>query len=290
MPTRAFPLTHSPARIVSLVPSMTESLFELGMGDKVVGISDYCIYPADRVNRLPKVGGTKDARLENILHLQPDLVIANQEENSQETIRQIEKAGIPVWLTFPWTAADVLEDLWSLVGVCRSDAGARSLRVLEKMVEVARMATIDQLPLRYFCPIWEGRLADGEPWWMTFNGQTYSSDLLAILGGENVFAARQRRYPFGAEFGGEDEEAAGERDTRYPRVRLSEVIAAGPEWIVLPDEPYTFGEEDADTMRKLLESRLGTQIRVLRVEGSLITWPGTRIARALSELAPEFTA
>jgi iron complex transport system substrate-binding protein len=288
MPTRPFPLTHSPARIISLVPSMTESLFELGMGEKVVGISDYCIYPVDRVNRLPKVGGTKDAHLEDILRLRPDLVIANQEENSRETIEQIEEAGIAVWLTFPWTAADVLEDLWSLVGACRSDAGASSLRVLERMVDMARLASIDQPPLRYFCPIWEGRLVDGEPWWMTFNGQTYSSDLLAILGGENVFADRQRRYPLGADLGIEDEEAAGERDTRYPRVRLSEVVAARPNLVVLPDEPYAFGEEDAAAIQQRLDARLGTQIRVLRVEGSLITWPGTRIARALSELSPEF--
>jgi iron complex transport system substrate-binding protein len=289
MPSRPFPLLPgSPNRIVSLVPSTTESLFDLGLGGRLVGITDYCIHPAEQVKKLSKAGGTKNIRIEKIVELMPDLVIANQEENSREDIERLEGLGIPVWLTFPWTVSEAMEDLWNLIRACPTDAGFRTLRVLENTIEYTRLAASDKPPLRYFCPIWAGKIEDGEPWWMTFNGYTYSSDLLALLGGENVFAGRLRRYPIGADLGIEPEEPAGDQDTRYPRVRLREVVAAHPEMILLPDEPYRFEEGDAQSIRRMLEAQLGMEIKVMRIDGSLITWPGTRAARAVDILGEVF--
>src|SRR5689334_14238890 len=81
---REAPVGHAPRRVVSLVPSVTESLFELGVGDRLIAITDYCVYPAQEVARLPRIGGTKNPDVARIIAMQPDLVIVNQEENRKE--------------------------------------------------------------------------------------------------------------------------------------------------------------------------------------------------------------
>jgi len=278
-----------PQRIVSLVPSMTESLFNLGFGKFVVGITDYCIHPNADVDRLPRVGGPKNPRIEDILKLHPDLVIANQEENSQQTVSELIKNGISTWLTFPKTVDEAIADLWSLARLFRSENAQAMLRMIEKSVEYARMAAQDQPAVRYFCPIWYEIDPDGSPWWMTFNQDTFTNDLLSVMGGENVFSARERRYPIAADLGLALSEPSGDRDIRYPRVRLQDIIHSRPDVILLPDEPYPFGEKEAERLIAEFRDSANIDLLILHVEGSLITWPGTRIATAISELAPEFT-
>ena len=274
-----------PERIVSLVPSYTESLFDLGFGESVVGISDYCVRPAEGVGQLPRVGGPKNARVEDILKLKPDLVIANREENTREVVEALWKESIPVWVSFPLSVQDTIEDLYKIARLFRSEEALQRVQTIERSVEWARLAAEDQKPARYFCPIWQDRLETGEPWWMTFNHLTYTHDLLALFGGENVFAARSRRYPLLAELGLMAQEEPGERDTRYPRVSRAEIMAGQPEVILLPDEPYAYQEADG---ARFAEWFAGTpavqQGKILLVEGSLITWYGTRLATALQTL------
>ena len=120
---------------------------------------------------------------------------------------------------------------------------------------------------------------------MTFNRQTYSHDLLSCLGGENVFADRDRRYPLEADLGSAAVEEPGERDTRYPRLGFDEMRAADPDIILLPDEPFEFGEEHQEMLRACMpDSPVVKDDKFYFVEGSLITWHGTRLARALQEL------
>jgi ABC-type Fe3+-hydroxamate transport system substrate-binding protein len=287
LPTRSIPMETPPQRVVSLVPSLTESLFDLGLASTLVGISDYCIYPEDKVRRLPRVGGTKTARVEDILELKPELVIANQEENDRGTIEALMERDVPVWLTFPCTVNEAIEDLWSLARLYQNEAAMMTLNALEKSLEYAHLATVDQTPIRYFCPIWQ-ETASAPVWWMTFNRLTYSGDLLAMLGGENIFADRERRYPLEADLGQAASEAAGERDTRYPRVSLEEVLAARPEIVLLPSEPYPFGDEDARQIQEWLQPLQESGLRIVLIDGSLITWPGTRLGKALSELGAVF--
>ncbi|RPI33248.1 MAG: hypothetical protein EHM70_06580 [Chloroflexota bacterium] len=140
-------------------------------------------------------------------------------------------------------------------------------------------------PRRYFCPIWQDETSAGQRWWMTFNQNTYAHDLLRLLGGDNVFAARVRRYPLAADLGQALPQDPGEHDTRYPRVTLEEILAADPEVILLPSEPYVFAEHHQEEMLTLLEStQAARNHKVYLVDGSLITWHGTRLARALREL------
>ena len=282
-------LDYIPQRIVSLVPSMTESLFDLGFGKSVVGITDYCIYPKPEVENLPRLGGTKTPRIDAIIALHPDLVIVNQEENSKQAVLELRNLGIPVWLTFPKTVKETIADLLQLARIFRSENAFIKLRMIEKVVEYAYLAAVDQPPIRYFCPIWYEAPPNGNTWWMTFNQDTYMHDLLSIIGGQNIFSERKRLYPLEADLGLIEPEPPGDRDIRYPRVRFSEVVTARPDVILLPDEPYSFNDNDA--IRIILEYREATKIElpILMIDGSLLTWSGTRIAKAISELAPEFT-
>src|SRR5262249_43166653 len=136
---------------------------------------------------------------------------------------------------------------------------------------------------RAFVPIWR------DPW-MTFNRHTFMHDLLAACGAENVFADRERHYPLQADLGNADPLPANDpriagRDTRYPRITLEEVVAAQPDIVLLPDEPYKFTQTDVDEIAKLdIPAARNEQIHL--VDGSLLTWHGTRIAYALHELPP----
>jgi ABC-type Fe3+-hydroxamate transport system substrate-binding protein len=290
---RTLVFERPPQRVVSLVPSVTESLFDLGFGASVVGITDYCTQPAAGVQGLKRVGGPRTPRLDEILALQPELVLANQEENTQADVEALEAAGLSVWVTFPRSVHGALEVLWSLVGLYQSTQAATRLQTLELSLEWNEAALEGQPPRRCFCPIWHERLALAEggdlPWWMTFNQATYAGDLLRMLGAQNIFAERKRRYPLATDLGLPEGAAPAAletgQDTRYPRVTLDEIRAADPEVILLPSEPFGFdAAHQAALQRWLPETSAVRQGRVYLVDGSLITWHGTRLAHALQQL------
>jgi ABC-type Fe3+-hydroxamate transport system substrate-binding protein len=139
-----------------------------------------------------------------------------------------------------------------------------------------------------FCPIWREPAAEAGPaaWWMTGNRATYLHDVLAVCGGQNVFAARERRYPLAADLdpAALPEPPQPDRDTRYPRVTPAEVAAAAPEVILLPSEPYPFGAADLGAFDAWPDLPAVAQGRVQLVDGAMLTWPGTHLARALAEL------
>ena len=136
---------------------------------------------------------------------------------------------------------------------------------------------------KVFVPIWSEPL-------MTVNADTYIHDLLAVCGGTNVFADRNRRFPLAADIGEAEPLAADDprvqgRDTRYPRISLAEVIAAQPDVILLPDEPYAFSEADL-TRFTALDVPAAHHNQIHLVDGSLLSWHGTRLAYALEQLPP----
>ncbi len=280
--------SYTPHRVVSLVPSITESLFELGLGDTVVGVTDYCIYPQDAVARLPKVGGPKNPNIDLILDLEPDLVIANREENTPLAVQALEMAGIPVWVTFPNTVDETLEMLREMAGMFRRREAARKVEFLARSVALERRVSRERR-VRYFVPIWEGQTGRGLRWWMTFNDQTYTGDLLRLFGGENVFAERERLYPLEADLGLAPPRPAEGRDTRYPRVSLDEVLAAQPELILLPNEPCSYNEAKRREIAALLsDTPAAKNGRIYLVDGTLLFWFGTRLAKAIAELPRYF--
>jgi iron complex transport system substrate-binding protein len=263
-------IPHNPERVVSLVPSLTESMFDLGLGDRIVGITDYCIYPEKDLARLPRVGGVKDPRVEDIFSLQPDLVLCNQEENSLETVETLQEAGIAVWTTFPKTCRGLIDDLWKMAGIFQSDSVADQVRMLELALEWMEAAMIDRESARYFCPLWQTIQPSGMSW-ITFNQDTYCNDLLHLLGGKNVFEQREKIFPTLTDLHGPDI-----RDRRYPEITLGELNQAGVEYIILPSEPYLFTEKDREFFCQRFPSA-----KTILVDGTLITWTGTRLGKAI---------
>lgn len=271
----------SPARrVVSLVPSVTETLVRLGGRSALVGRTDYCTEPAE-VATVPSVGGTKDADLDAIADLGPDLVLANQEENTEAIHRGLVARGLAVHLSFPKTVGDAVtlaRDIAAMVDV--GDGATALIAAMVGVVEEAERVRAVRAPTRVFCPIWMDPL-------MTIHGDTFISDVLDLAGGVNVFADRPRRYPLAADLGRVapwSPERVGGRDVRYPRVTLDEVVERQPEVVLLPDEPHPFSEADAAVFCALPipAARDG---RVRRVDGKALSWYSPRLITGLGEVA-----
>lgn len=280
--------SRAPQRVVSLVPSVTDSLFQLGAGDALIGVTDYCPVPVTVAKPPSRVGGTRTVDVERVVALKPDLVIANQEENPKQAVEALEEGGLQVWVTFPKSPYDALRILHTLTQLFRLPQAAVRVETLERTLDWTARSTPDR-GRRVFCPIWyEAESAFGT-WWMTFNADTYAGDLLRVCGGDNVFADLERRYPLAADLGEADPEPAGERDTRYPRVHTEAIAELDPEVILLPSEPFAFGDEHLRLVRDLLRGSSAVRNdRVYPVDGRLITWHGTRMAQALAELPSYF--
>ncbi|NWF68047.1 MAG: ABC transporter substrate-binding protein [Chloroflexi bacterium] len=274
------PVDQPPRSVVSLVPSVTESLYDLNLGARLLAVTDYCVRPADKVARLPKIGGTKNPDVARIIALRPELVIANQEENRREDVEALRAAGVPVWVTFPKTVRDAMNLLWNIMYLFEETSMVPRVRLIEQTLDwvegVSRAK--EERVCKVFAPIWYEPL-------MTFNADTYSHDLLRVCGGTNIFAERERRYPLSADLGAgaPDAERAAGRDTRYPRVTLQEVAAAQPDVILLPSEPFPFTQEHIPVFAQL-NCPAAKNGKIHLVDGSLLTWHGTRAAYALDSL------
>jgi ABC-type Fe3+-hydroxamate transport system substrate-binding protein len=247
-----------PARVVSLVPSLTEALIWLGLGRHLVGVSDWCVHPAEAVAKLPKVGGTKTPSIARILELAPDLVIANHEENRRRDVEKLEAAGVPVWVTYPRSVRDGVALLRELAELgTASGASPERVDPIEAAVAEAE-AGRPARPARVFCPVWK------QPW-MSVGRDTYANDMLELCGGENVFAGRE--------------------DRRYPIVQPAEILAASPEVILLPDEPYAFGPREVAELSELAIPA-AARGRIHLIDGTLVSWYGPRIQRAIQTIRP----
>lgn len=208
---RTFDFSTPPSRVVSLVPSLTETLFDLGAGDAVAGITDFCIFP-EAIER-PRVGGTKNPRIDEIRALLPDLVYMNLEENLDRHARAIELFA-PVFVTEPKTVDDVAALITTLGAIHRRTERARDLT--DALANERGIIA----PFTFAVPIWK------KPW-MWCGGDTYVSNLVGSIGGRNVIAERER----------------------YPSIAIEEVLALRPGILFLPDEPYEFTAADAAEIR-----------------------------------------
>ena len=251
-------LAAAPARIVSLVPSWTETLFSFGFEPEIVGITKFCVSPAGKVESVQKVGGTKNPDIRAIVALEPDLVIANAEENRREDVERIRSHGIAVFTTYPRTIPGAVDSILKLGRVLQREAPAgalaRQVTLAVGGIE-AGLGIWNKMRLRVFCPIWK------KPW-MTFNADTYAHDVLRMLGFNNVFAS------------------AGER---YPVTTLDEALSRRPDIVILPDEPYEFGDGDVAELKSMLPPALSR--RVLIVSGRDLHWYGVHMVNGLKALA-----
>ncbi len=247
-------LGRPPRRIVSLLPSTTETLCALGLAEALCGITAYCVEPRDLVRGKTRVGGTKDPDLARIRALAPDLVVANVEENVREHVEALRGWSIPVWVTYPRTVAEGIRMIRELGEITGTAARAAAIVAeLEPLAARVRAASASRPPLDVFYAIWR------EPY-MTISADTYIHDVLAVCGGRNVFA---------------------DRPDRYPAVTLDEVAARRPAVVLLPDEPYRFRRAHFEDFARYGEMPAARDGRLHLVDGKLFSWYGPRIAAAL---------
>ncbi len=267
---RRVELPRPARRIVSLVPSETHTVATLLGPEAVVGRTRYCVEPALSA---PVVGGTKDVNIARVRELNPDLVLANQEENSRRAVEALIDAGLPVHVSFPRGVDEAVQHL----GALEELLGTGAERSEELRALVRRLAQRPGPPVRTFVPIWV------DPW-MTFDGRTFASGALELCGGSNVFADRPRRYPLAADLGKRPAVPRATRDTRYPRIALDEIVERRPRLVLLPDEPYAFAEAEAASLRQA-----GVPTEEIRfVSGKDLFWYGAWMLVGLPRLAALF--
>ncbi|MCA9582122.1 MAG: ABC transporter substrate-binding protein [Myxococcales bacterium] len=275
---RAVRPAETPRRIVSLVPSETLSVADLVGVDRLVGRTDYCIEPVGAIEAIASVGGTKGIDVDRVRALEPDLVLANQEENSRVQIEKLIDAGLTVHVSFPCTvraSIDYVRALGKLLGAATA-AGAWATSAEDALRDLSEGGVSGQpSPWRVFAPIWR------DPW-MTFDGRTYASDVLRVCGAINVFEDRERRYPLAADVGQAPAQPT-DRDTRYPRVTVEEIAARAPDTVLLADEPFRFGEDDRRALRAL-SLPAAERDRLWLVGGKDLFWYGTWTRHALRNL------
>jgi len=227
-------------RVVSLVPSVTETLLAWGVAP--VACTRFCEQPG-----LPHVGGTKDPDVEAIVALGPDLVVMDEEENRADDAAALRAAGVAVHVTAVRSLADVAPTLDALAAALARphlpNSGGNS------PAETAGYFLQSAGVVRVFVPIWR------RPW-MTVNGETYGSTLLAAIGVENVFA---------------------DAPDRYPTVTLDDAAGRGPDLVLAPSEPYPFGPKNT--------AELEAVAPVVLIDGRDLFWWGVRTADALTRLA-----
>ncbi|MFT5291699.1 MAG: iron complex transport system substrate-binding protein [Planctomycetota bacterium] len=237
-------------RVVSLCPSLTETIFALGAQDQLVGRTRFCVEPSGSVERVESMGGTKDPNLERIIALQPDLVLMNAEENRREDAEALGAAGVRLHSSFPRHPADVpalLREWGRLLGV--KSAGDRLAHDLEVELEKASPSA-GSSPRSFAFLIWR------RPW-MAAGKDTYASALLEHCGGQNVFR----------------------EDAGYPTFELEHLRALHPERLLLTSEPYRFRQTHVDEVR---EATGIPRERIQLVDGQALTWHGVRTASGLT--------
>ncbi len=250
---RSHDFDRSPQRIVSLVPSITETLFALGLDAEIAGVTEFCVHPAERVHSKLRVGGTKNPSLETILGMEPDLVIANKEENRRRDVERLEAAGVRVFVTYARTLVEAVEDIRTLGRVTRTESVAEEIAT---RVERARAAIAPRRAgERVAALIWK------RPY-MAVGEDTFAHDLMQVCGGVNCFVGRGR----------------------YPRIDERALEESAPQVILLPTEPYCFGESDRNELLQL-DCAAAHSGRIHVIEGELLSWYGPRMERALQALS-----
>ena len=244
---RTLTFTSIPKRMVSLVPSQTEYLYELGLHEELLGITKFCIHPEGLLKEKKIIGGTKNIDIQKILELKPEVVIANKEENEQEQIEELMQ-HVPVWISDIYTLQDSYEMMLGLGKLFDKQSEAESIvnkiktefAALQKFTKTKRVA--------YF--IWRNP-------YMLAGKNTFIHHMLSELGLYNVCNDM-------------------ERGERYPSISLEALSALQPELIYLSSEPYPFKEKHIEECQKACPNA-----RVQLVDGELFSWYGSRLQHSV---------
>ncbi len=250
-------LAAPPRSIVSLVPSLTELVVVWGLAPRLVGVTDFCVSPPGAFPDAERLRGTKNPDTLRIIGLRPDLVLADQEESRRIDVERLREAGLAVWVTSVRSVRDVAASVRRLGPVLGVQAAGEDLaqRILDEL-ECSSSSGPDERSrdLTSACMIWrDGPQHGNDECWWSVGPDTYAGDLLRCAGLPPVVV------------GG---------DSRYPRAELDELRRTSPSLVLLPDEPYEFGDDDAEVFE-------GWPSSVLRCSGQPLFWWGHRTPDAL---------
>lgn len=229
------------------MPSQTELLYDLGLDAEVTGITKFCVHPEHWFRSKTRIGGTKNVHLDQVRALQPQLIIANKEENNREQVEAL-AAVFPVWVSNIRILEDALDMIRQVGDITGRSAPAWQLSntIRERFDELRTSLTVttSPLPTAYF--IWR------KPW-MVAGGDTFIHEMLSTCGLQNVFA----------------------HHTRYPEISLSDLAATGCRLVLLSSEPYPFKAQHIAEIQEVLP-----QARILLADGEMFSWYGSRLLQA----------
>jgi ABC-type Fe3+-hydroxamate transport system substrate-binding protein len=242
---RNIAINFPPKRIISLVPSQTELLFDLGLDEEIVGITKFCIHPKDKFKSSTKIGGTKKLDLKRILALQPDLIIGNKEENQKEDIAFLMQY-FPVWMSDIYNLDDALEMI-EAVGdlVDRKEKANEFVINIRSGFNQLKMDVQSNRPEKILYFIWKNPF-------MLAGKNTYIDEMLSCCGFENLM-----------------------KGDRYPSLNESEMKSMSPDLVFLSSEPYPFQEKHMQELKEIWP-----KANVKLVDGEMFSWYGTRLLKS----------
>ncbi len=240
---RTITLHLPPRSIVSLVPSQTELLYDLGLGTTVTGITKFCVHPHSWFREKTKIGGTKLLKTAIIKTLQPDLIIANKEENVKEQVDELAR-DYPVWISDVHnlqTAIEMIETIGEITG-----KGTKAKAINKEILDNFSQLRPARKHIKTAYLIWRNP-------YMTIGGDTFINDMLNRCGFNNIFASHQR----------------------YPSITIEELQDAACELLLLSSEPFPFKENHIAELQQQLPST-----KIVLADGEMFSWYGSRLLQA----------
>jgi len=237
------PLPLHPKRIISLVPSQTELLFDLGLDDEIIGVTRFCIHPADKTSSKVRIGGTKNFDIDMIKELKPDLIIGNKEENYEEGISELKKF-FPVLMSDIYTLDDAYQ-MMTAIGKITNKQKEADLLVKEIQSSFIDLSPATSQPSPRSCAYFIWR----KPYMVAASG-TFIDHMLGVFSVRNAFADL----------------------TRYPELTAEQIAAAKLDFIFLSSEPYAFNDKHIEEFKNI-----SPKSKVIIVDGELFSWYGSRL-------------
>lgn len=244
---RTIELKKTPSRIISLVPSQTELLYDLGLEEEVVGITKFCVHPESWFRNKTRIGGTKTVNIEKVKSLRPDLIIANKEENNREQIEDLAKE-IPVWISNVNTLGEAGNMITTIGEITGKTKAANDITDRLKAGFKNLSMEISHQHKKTCYLIWK------DPF-MTVGGDTFINDLLTKTGFENMFQQRQR----------------------YPQITIDELQRSNCQLLLLSSEPYPFQQKHINELQQYLPAT-----KIILVDGEMFSWYGSRLLQAIA--------
>ena len=247
---REIAINYPPKRIISLVPSQTELLFELGLDQEIIGLTKFCIHPIEKFAERTKIGGTKKLNIQLIKDLNPDLIIGNKEENEQLQIEELME-DYPVWMSDIYTLEDAKKAISQIGGLVNREPEAAYLNhlITAGFNDLQTLAVQNGINKKVAYLIWK------KPY-MLAGSNTFIDNILMLNGLSNVIKKK-----------------------RYPEIELNELAQLKPDLVFLSSEPYPFKEEHLEEIRAIIP-----EAKVMLVDGEMFSWYGSRLVKAVQYL------